>query len=379
MKRVSTPLIVIVASCLSACATAPTTTPRAPTPPKRPVISRVSQPELPGKKQRVEKVFESEYTLRGYPTRFPVKPGEVMVVSVPAQTVGEKGAASSEMPEGFEQQLRYAAILGFVASGYKVKDAGVVETSTLSMRRYPATETTESVRVEEVREEGADGNPQVVEKTTTSNPSRDYWWYNKGMTLRLKDPTSLWAPELLTYEKLEADYFLRIFDVTFQPNGNIAVPLKYDIDEQEAQHYRDEVARANLKLSTQNEQIRAYNAKLREYNERYFTYSEEYQNWTNVHAAYFASNGGAPSASAPVSAGEIAERALYSERPLDERLGQRWSEAVDVSLARISAELIDARTGEVAWVGEFTAITERGGADLDVVMIEWARSLARSR
>ncbi len=366
----------------SSCAT-PTATPSAPVPPTRPNIETISAPTVPGQKQRVREVFQERYVLSGHPVRFPVAPGEVMVVSVPAQAIeGEQQGsqdASSRAPNRLETRLRYAAILGFVSSGYKVKDAGIVETSTLSMRRYPATETTESVRVEEVTEESTDGQAQVVERKTSTKPSRDYWWSNRGMSLNLKDPTSLWAPELLSYKKLEADYFLRIFEVRFQAQGTVTVELGYDIREDAITLYRKQLAQANARIDRQNEKIRAYNEALEDYEDRYRAYINRHQNWVEEYEAYFSRNAGAPSPTARSYDDPMDEIANLTADALEERELTRWTEEVEVSHGRISAELIDAATGEVAWVGEFSVIARRGGITLDAIMIQMARELADSR
>ena len=370
------------AAIIAGCVSAPRSQePVPPTPPTPPAIEAITRPEMPeGTQQRSGDLFKNEFKLRSYPEVFPVERGDVMVIAVPAQALAKQGgvAEGEKAPSSQEASIRYAAVLGFLTSGYKVKDAGILTTSTLSMRRYPATESEKSIRVTEVSKEGEEGTKEVVETTTQGTPSRDYWWYNRGMTLNLKDPTSLWAPELMTYKSLKADYFLRIFSVDFHEKGTVAVELRYEYSPEEIEAYRAEVARANEAIEAANAKIREYNAALEAYDEQYLDYSHDHNNWTAENFAYFTARGGAPSTEPHEGVQPMEELPLASVDALEARVAQRWTEQVPVSYGRVTAEVIDANTGTVAWVGSFVAVAERETMSLETLMVEMARHLTES-
>lgn len=257
----------------------PIAVPSPPYPPTAPTFSSI-RPTVPGRKQSTHEVTADRFELRGHPKQFPVTTKDIIVVSVPAQIASAEADGSARTDSGMaspiEHQLRFAAILGFLKAGFRVKDAGVIETSTLTMQRYPATETEASVHVETAITENVHGIEQSTQRTTRTNAPRDDRWLHRGMHLILKDPTSLWAPELVTYQKLKADYFLRIFDLTYIERMQRVVAKRYVISETEAARFLAELENYNAQVEVFNEEVRKYNEELAAYKLQWRTYKAQF-------------------------------------------------------------------------------------------------------
>lgn len=345
-----------------ACSCVPFSPPDPPAPPiapRQPEVVRLptlTRPQLP----------EVELGLKVWadsvPEVFPVPKTEVMVISLP------QGVALSEGGKDDNSNLlRHALVSGFLRNGYAVKDAGLVAPPTLTMRRYPATETerSETVRTTEV------GEDSVTETTKVVRGGENWWWNNNGLVVNLTDPTSLWAPELLQYAALKAPYFFRIFEVesakskvgagSFDPDST---PLQVS-DERYAAYVRD-VDDYNVSVQNQQRSIEAAEKDWRRAMDQYQSYRESYTAYTKAYATKYskiiddANRGLEPSQRYPKKPmAELAEppvglpaapstiRALTKESILQR--GTRGD--FDAHYVMILGEVVETETGRVVWAG----------------------------
>ena len=345
--------------------------PSAPEPPPAP--ESLTAPKKPNVTQAVGVVIDAS------PTRFPVRRSDLMVVAIPAE-VGSQPGTGSPAPSAGDIRIREAFIFSFLRSGYRVKDAGLVSLGQLSMRRHPGTETERSRTVTEV-ETNAKG--AVSEKTTEVTGSRDYdWWSNHGLTLNLKDPTSLWAPELLRYQALAARYFFRVFDIEITK----ATPEKAEgfVDQRDYETYLAAVA-------AYNEQVRKQKHAIAEYESRHDTYLREREQYEAAYVDYEAAHRKyleavrlyneqrrLPLEEQPqipmkhrVSAAD--EITALSKKELE--LAGPTAGAREVTKVTFSAEVILAETGEVVWAGR---VWSTGDLNWRVLVVRAIEQLAGS-
>jgi hypothetical protein len=292
------------------------------------------------------------------PTRFPVRRSDLMVVAIPADVGSQPEKGSPALSAG-DIHLREAFIYSFLRSGYRVKDAGLVSLGQLSMRRHPATETERSRTVTEA-ETNAKG--AISEKTTEVTASRDYdWWSNHGLTLNLKDPTSLWAPELLRYQALAARYFFRVFEIKITKG----IPERAEgfVDKRDYETYLAAV-------EAYNEQVRQQKNAFAEYDSRHDTYLRGRKQYEAVYVDYEAAHRKyleevrryneqtLPPLEAPplipMKEGVHRVSAANEITPLSKEqleLAGPTAGAKEVNTVNISAEVIQTETGEVVWAG----------------------------
>lgn len=333
-----------------------------PTPPAPPVapnevaFNDVEKPALPEKniQEDLESKYKDTYLFDMTPGKFPVKSHELMVVAVPkdAAKVNNKDTSKDDKHgtvSTSEKDMRISILAGFLNGGYRVKDAGVLNTVTFSMRRYPASD---EKTVTKKKKEFSDDESVVV--TSTRKPGEDYWWYNKGLTLNMNDPTSLWAPELLSYSSLEANYFMRIFEFEFGESlTDIVLQNKYDSVQRSK--YIKQVELANQQIKERNRKLRKYLEELDRYDNNYAQYEKDYKQYAKEFKSwqkpfYFVERAGKldrKESKRYIPRPRILEN--YNTSQIDNVISR--SEKVPEEWVRFSAEIVDVKTGNVVWVG----------------------------
>lgn len=367
--------------------------PLAPLAPERPSLTPVAAPEPPAIwSQDVADVFGESYSLDAVPAALPIDPANVIVTSVPEHT---------------DSELRTALLGGFLSSGYLVKDAGVIGASTF--RVDPTVGLTGGFE----RSVPVDSPESAVTSMTGEQvaTSRTYSGL-EAMTLEFTDPTSLWVPDLLANENLDADYFLRVFELSVDDDV-VQVPLAAVYDPDEVSLYRAEVDRANREVKSYNQSIARFASELAEYGQAYAAYEVAYEKWLErdrgdheIRAQRYeldwkswkASQANAidklaesgpieaswkrsepvPSYQAPTAKAAPEPLVLpeplasFSTQALDSALDYESEAAVPCRRVRVLAEVVEASSGLVVWVGEVNGV-----APLDVPRTEALRRAVR--
>lgn len=295
------------------------------------------------------------------PEVFPVPRTEVMVLSLP-----ELDASGLE-----STPLRHALISGFLRNGYMVKDAGLVSTPTLTMRRYPATETerSETVRKTEV------GEDSVTETTKTVSRDDNWWWNNNGLVVSLKDPTSLWAPELLQYAALKAPYFFRIFEV--KASALEITPEKLDLETTPLQVSDESYATYVRRVEEYNNRVRDQQRAVEKGEQEWREAMDEYQSYRKAYASYaqdYATNyariidyvnqsleAGSRFPKTPMA--EVADppapvpAAPSTIQPLTKDGIMQGVARADLNVRRVQmlGEVVETATGQVVWAGRIVS------------------------
>ena len=339
--------------------------PSPPSPPNKPKLVKPVPPALPGRFQNIHEAYKGTYQVTGYPQSFPVQKNTMMVIAV------SQGSTRAN-------DFRYALIKAFVANGYKVKDAGILSTSTLNIHRYPATETEQSKRIEiEKPDPNSKGS---IQKTTTVSQSYDYhsWSANKGMNLNLEDPTSLWAPELLAYQKLKSNYFFRVFDVRFAESEKRSITLRYKVSDQEILNYRKQVRSYNRKIEAYNDLVSEYNEEIQAYNTRHNRYKTQFKNW--YQRIRILAPDRKLSKYYPSTKTHLQPQSLLSEmtaKEIDSKARETVTTNIMIGYLMVRGEVINAKNGVVEWIGELRAIVPQSKLKMDRAIIELVNQLLK--
>lgn len=358
--------------------------------PERLRLTSVSAPEPPPVwTQDVSDVFGESYSLDAVPVTLPIQAGGVIVASVPENTSSE---------------LRTALLGGFLSGGYSVKDAGVFTASTF--RVDPTVGLTGGFQ-----RNVPDDSPATSIAGEDVVTSRTYSGL-EAMTLEFTDPTSLWVPDLLANENLDADYFLRVFELTVE-DDEVQVPLAAVYDPDEVADYRSQIDMANELVQEHNQRIARFASEVADYGQAYAAYEVAYEKWaerdrgdheirvqryerdwkswkssqaeaiaelreSGVTEASWERPAPAPSYSLPTGKVEPEPLALpealprFDTKALDSAIAYETEAAVPCRRVRILAEVVDAQSGLVAWVGEVNGV-----APMDVPRTEVLRRAVR--
>jgi hypothetical protein len=356
-----------LAGCAARSAPNPPTAPSAPAPPGRPnppVLSKLRPPQVPAVQAAIGVGVEA------VPAKFPVPKSDVMVVAIPEGAIGgTSGAGGPPKAPSFDEMVyRHSFITAFLRNGYVVKDGGILSAGSLTMRRYPATE---AERSEVVREGGSDGKVVKETTTTTTSADRDWWHWNTGLTVAIKDPTSLWAPELLQYQALKAPYFLRVFRIDTDSRVTRSVPGKIDPGSYSAYSaaVRDYNAAAEEQvrvLSSYEQELEKYAQAVERYQAEYSRYEQEFEQYVRATSEFNAlypllavplSSKSPPRDTAVPPVFKPAPQELLSQQQL---LDRGLSSNVSVNVVTVLAEVVQAPSGRVVWAGRITSV---GDAD----------------
>jgi hypothetical protein len=320
------------------------------------------------------------------------------------------------------EHFRFALANAFLSNGFKVKDAGQFKEVTFNANLYPsATRTTETTTETTSGDDGA----EVVTRTTT-NPDywRGYWsWYrNRGIKLEITDPTSLWAPEVAEYQGLESAYFFRIFRLEFSNNRAMKVTRRTAYSEETVAEFTSGCEASNTAIDRYNEKLRRQQKAIATYEERYDTaaqrymgeydqyarthaqeqddlahnyerlyndYSNGFSRWQSLHPrnlrvsaspkanlSAFRVDAEPPVTLSPKAPNELP--ALAS--PLDAELllansSEAREELVLLTNFELHAQVIDAKTGEVVWVGKVGGYAQRAYDARETILRETVRLL----
>ena len=329
MAKISTFLnltLLVSGLFFAACAT---TAPDLPLPlspesPKIPLLEKLEIPTPPQSK------LADLISVQGTPAKFPVKLGDMMVLSIPAGVMKTEGTEVED-----ENINRFSLIQAFLSAGFRVKDAGIVQIPQLVMRKQPATQTEKSRVIET--------DQALIQK----DASRDMDWQNNaGLTVSLQDPTSLWANELLQYSSLKADYYLRLFRYD-AGIGNSKLPRTIDQGEYEA--YKTAVETYNLKALEQKTLVEDYQADQK-------VYGGEFESFIRNASEYNSNR--AKNAVIPIPTRKILpdiKAPQILKVPSVFELIESQNNASDIRWVYLLGELISVQTGEVIWTGQLSA------------------------
>jgi hypothetical protein len=291
---------------------------------------------------------------QGTPSGFPVRPGAVIVLAVPDSALGSGSTNASSAPalQRRDIESRFSLISAWLAAGYKVKDAGVLQQVAFNMRRNPARDATTRTTVQT----SASGDGKTTVTSTQFRGSNDWWHWNQGLTLRLTDPTSLWGPELVGYSHLGADYFLRVFDYSVSV-ADRRVTLHRKLGAEDVAALRNAVVLHNAAVQRYNAEARSHNQRVAAYVEEHARYRADTDQWAqqNAHALQ-----GTPGAW-PVRFEGIATTRQIAEQPLvsfEQTLARvQASRSVNAKLLTVALmlELLDADKGTVVWAGQLAS------------------------
>ncbi|MEM6674540.1 MAG: hypothetical protein AAF726_16960 [Planctomycetota bacterium] len=355
--------------------------PVAPPPPVAPRRASFPVPTPPkGRKQTIDDVFEEAVSIDAVPGAFPFEPNTDVVVSVPPKTLPDH---------------RAGLIGAFLAAGYPVKDAGEFSVATFHVNNRPWWYDRDGFERLQV--------PEGVDLEDLKDLPIEKYDGLSGMEVSLKDPTSLWAPDLLANQNLESDYFLRLFELEFDDVVTTCT-IEDLYDPEDVDRYRSQLRAANDSIRSYNASVRrfqadceAYVLQYKEYSDRfdqweaserdaysrrYQDYSRQWSSWNTVNAQAIASQESAgtmqaswrapapQSSDLPLGAKEVETRLpdrepaeAFDAEALEAKLGNRGDVTVACRRLKILAEVIDAKTGHVVWVGRAEAIARDDRSD----------------
>lgn len=325
-------------------------------------------------------MFHGACQVDAVPRAFPFDGDMDVVVSVPRGTT----------------KLHRAALLGaFLAAGFPVKDAGEFNVASFHVNDRPwwydrdgfqRTKLPEGVEIDDL----ADLPVQEYDGLT-------------GMEIALDDPTSLWAPDLLANQNLKSDYFLRLFEMRFD-DTEIPVRLRNLVEAEELEAYREAVAKVNKRVAAHNDRVEEYEANRSRYSTDFADYVKRYEKWDRdqsrklkrkqkafektwldwktanadvieardqagiAEASWKRSSPEVPDFELPGTEVEAAlprvtKADLYDSAAVDAMEGEGTIVSVPCRRLSLLAEVIDAKTGHVVWVGGALAVAQKGTTD----------------
>ncbi|QDV09785.1 hypothetical protein Poly30_53450 [Planctomycetes bacterium Poly30] len=370
----------------------------APVPPRAPsapAALQVSAPPSPSYRQEtIDEVFQDIYYLDAVPRAFPFDGDVDVVLSV---------------PKGTNKSHRAALMGAFLAAGFPVKDAGEFSVASFHINDRPWWYDREGFQRVKL--------PEGVDlKDVAELPAQEYGGLS-GMEIALEDPTSLWAPDLLANQNLESDYFLRLFEMSFDET-DVNVELRKLFDPAELEAYREALSRTNASIAKFNENVDAYSASRATYAADFAAYVKRYEQWDRdqtrtlekrqkafahlwgewksanadviaarevagiAEASWTRARPDVPGFELPgiaveASLREVAKVAPRSGAEIDALEQETSSAAVPCRRLRLLAEVVDAKTGHVVWVGEAVSLSRKGVRD-STLLRETVRRLTQA-
>jgi|GEM_PF-3461735 len=360
MKSLS--LLGLVALLTAGCATmktpiSPQPRPPSPPPPLEEYDYAIAVP-TPTANNRDE-LMADRVALIGVPGPLPLTRGQRVVVAVPKDAVAEGAAEGAKAPTQSEatKELRASLIAAFLGAGFRVKDAGVIQLPSLSIRSDPRRERSRTVT--EVVQTGA-----ATTRTTATESRRDplsLYWASEGLKIVADDPTSLWVTDLLDYKDLEADVFFRIFTVKVESEVlNVDVTFRHTDDE--LAEYRARIEDARRVAARYSEQRAAYLMAVERYERDHAAYVAAHRAWQDENAqAHVERRLAVPE---PASRERIPVPDAPPAYTEDELRAARTARTRTMTLERVRvrllAEAVDGTNGQVLWVGSVVGETTVG-------------------
>lgn len=392
--------ILLLLCALAGCASAPDPVPPAPTPGQVPQLrpapsppsktarllsARQAPPALPeARREGIEEVFHDLKEVIGAPEDFALQPKEVVVVALP-----EKLSLKPDEARRTRVQLATA----FLGAGHQTKDAGIYKETTFRTNTWP--EGDDRTRVSETVRTGDEGATEVVTRTT-SDSQPWYWsswlaWRNdRGLRLDLRDPTSLWIKHLGKYDAIKSRFFLRIFDMKFEAD-TAQVQLANQLAAEDVAAYRKALAAHNQSIDLYTRDRNQYLQSVARYNDeherrkteneqtlrnyesafarQWQSYEQTFRTWRQRNPESPARPEKQPSLELPAP---IQSRYTASTPPPRNKVGEQALQAlledavltpVPITRLMVLAEVVDTKSGDVAWAGEFRGYTRAGTGD----------------
>lgn len=398
--RRTSPLLLLALITLTACASAPDPMPVAPPPGPLPQLEQAPippsknllltsatkpAPQLPtARRQAIDEVFNDEHQIVGAPAEFVLQPKEAVVVALPEKL----GMEAAEM-----KRSRVQIATAFLSKGHLTKDAGIYKETTFRTNTWPDGD--DRTRVSETVRTGDQGATEVV--TRTSSDSQPWYWSSwlawkndRGLRLDLRDPTSLWIKQLGKYDATKSRFFLRVFDLKFT-NTTVSIKLNNEVPEADVTAYREALTTHNKQIEqhTRDRSLfeqacnsyddeherckRANQLALKNY-ERAFAvqwsgYEQSFRSWRLRNPDAQAQAASVPNLDlpSPIQSKQTpttpATRAKVDDKALTALLQNEIASQVPATTLTVLAEVVDTKTGEIAWAGEFTGYTRKSLGD----------------
>lgn len=270
------------------------------------------------------------------PTAFPRGRSLEIVLSIPNDVVGEQMSGLTA------NDVRTALLTAFVANDFRVKDGGFITPPPFDTTKRPVSDRKESY----VR--GPDGQGSVAIQTEEVRSGEG------GMTFHLTDPTSLWAPDLMDYPDLQAEYFFRIFELSVERSEAVMVEVERNLTQRQISDYAADVDAANAARDQLRQDVAAYREKYRAYQSAYGEYLSAFDRWIDDNRkALVLAGRGRPQPEPALDYVEPRVPAAYDLSALE--ADARVNMMLDGTKVTLVAEVIETSTGEVAWIGESSA------------------------
>jgi len=350
------------------------------------LISRTAaDPKLPeARRQSIDEVFQDDHQVVGAPSNFSLQPKEVVVVALPEDLVMQPSEA---------KRTRVQMATAFLSKGHLTKDAGRYRETTFRTNAWPDGD--DRKQVSETVRTGEEGTSEVITKTTsTSKPW--YWdswfaWRNeRGLRLDLRDPTSLWITQLGKYDATKSRFFLRVFDIKFG-DTKANVRLNNQLAEADVATYRDALKAHNKLIDQYNRERSSFDQQSQSYDSEYENrkrrneqtlvaykqgfanrwagYEQQLRDWRIRNPEDRTPKEQQPPLNLPtplpnkVPLTTPPKRQRVSDDQLNKLLQDEAVAEVQVTTLSVLAEVVDTKSGEVAWAGEFTGYTRKGVGD----------------
>jgi hypothetical protein len=338
--------------------------PRAPLAPTAPARPEVRRPKAPtGRRQTMDEVYHESFGIESVPVIFPFSKQEDVVLSVPPGTSADH---------------RVALMGAFLGAGFQVKDAGEFGSAFFQVDSGDNAANLSGFK-RYVKQSGDSGSEANLKSHTGL----------LSMNFSLEDPTSLWAPDLLSNPSLHASYFLRIFKLDFE-DVTERVMLNQVFDKSAVVSFRKQVGDLNASLKQYNTDLMNYDGELRKYQADFNLYVKTYEKWlrdekrefdgrhgayTQAWEAWRAANDTAIRAqlgdgqdrkewNAPLKSRGVQAKGLETEQAimlpkainlaetadLEAQIADRREVKLPARQLNFLAELVDSKTGRVVWV-----------------------------
>lgn len=292
----------------------------------------------------------------GVPGALPLTRGQRVVVAVPKDAIGNDDAGQGKVPTQSEEtkELRASLIAAFLGAGFKVKDAGVIQLPSLSIRSDPRRDRSRTVT--EVVQTG-EGTTRTTETESRKDPWY-WWWASEGLKIVADDPTSLWVTDLLDYKDLEADVFFRIFTVKVEA-GYQNVDVTFQHTPEELADYRTRLEDGRRMAAQYNERRATYLAEVERYERDYAAYVAEHRTWeADTAGAHADQRLSVPKARGRARVAVPEPPPAYTEDALRAaRANRTQTMTIEKVRVRLLAEAVSATNGQVLWVGSVVGET----------------------
>ncbi len=302
-------------------------------------------------------LMDDRYDVLAVPGPLPISRSSRLVVAIPKDATPAPAKAKDGTIQHNQQQkeLRASLIAAFLSAGFRVKDAGIMELPSFSVRTHPGADRKKTVTE---TTQDADGATRKTVETQSRSDWWHSWWSSEGLKILLEDPTSLWVTDLLSYDQLRADVFFRIFSVSVQ-SGSTQADVEFHYTDEQLAEYRARVADAKTIASRWDDKRLTFATALERYGADYDRYLRDHVQWQKENLrAHTQQKLVVPRAQprAPVQVPDPAP--AYTEEELRRNVAAKQERVnLDRLRVRILAELVNASRGAVVWVGNVVGET----------------------